>query len=997
MPSLVKRALGCLVILLVPCSVFAQATLTGTVKDTSGAVLPGVTVEASSPVLIEKTRATTTDGSGQFRIVDLRPGQYVVTFSLPGFNTVKRDGIELSGAATSRVDADLRVGAVEETVRVTGEAPIVDTQGTTRQTVMDKALIDAAPTSRQYSTLAVLIPGVTASAQDVGGSLGDPMATLTVHGSRGGDMRVTNNGVTTATLMGGGAVGMSAPNAAAAQEVTIDTSAVNADLATGGPRINYIPRDGGNTFAGAMFFTFSDESLQGNNFTDRLKARGLRTADGLKDNFDFNPAFGGPVQRDKVWFWFTGRYQVANNFVGGMFENKNANNPNAWTYEADPTKPAVNNGKWYDGQVRVTWQASPRNKIAGTWDQQWVSRSPFYISATRAPEAANDRKSFPQRLLHAEWSSPVSDHMLLEAVALHRTERWGNYPPEDQAYLSGTVPGMIPVTEQSTGLVYRGGGGGIFPGYYNDSSVPSYFYRVAASYITGAHAVKVGFNDQQGRLDHRLFQFTPLAYRFLGGAPNQVTVYATDLVFRTNLDHDLGIFAQDRWTVSRLTTTYGVRYDYFASRVPAQHLGPGHLQPNRSLDFQEQQNLNWKDVSPRVGVSYDLFGNGKTALKATANKYLTGQGLNGLATDANPVYSIVQSASRTWNDANGNYVVDCDLLNPVPNGECVGALNPANFGALNQAIFDKDLTSGFGNRGYNWEFSGSVQHEVVPRVSVDVGYFRRIYGNFRVTDNVLTTASDYTLFNFLAPSNPRLSGGGGYAVEGAVDVNPDKFGQVRNLNTLSDTYGRQIEHWNGFDFNARARLTGGLQLSGGVSTGKTITDNCEVIAKVPELLLSGQLLGGANGGAWLPASACHQEGPFLTQVKGVAVYMVPKIGALISGTFQSVPGPIIAANFNAPTTLVASSLGRPLSGNAPNINVNLVEPGSLYGERLNQLDLRFGKILRFAGRRATASVDLYNALNADAVLTQSNAFANWQTPQSIITARFVKFSLQVDF
>ncbi len=979
-------------------SAFAQASLTGTVRDSSGAVLPGVTVEAASPVLIEKVRATVTDGTGQFRIVDLRPGSYVVTFSLTGFNTVKREGIELSGSGTSRVDGELRVGAVEETITVTGEAPVVDTQGVTKQTVIDKSVMDSTPTSRQYSTFAVLIPGVTANAQDVGGALGDPMAQLTVHGSKGLDMRVTNNGVTTATLMGNGAVGMSAPNPAAAQEVTIDTAAVNADLATGGPRINYIPRDGGNTFAGAVFATFANDSLQADNFTDRLRARGLRAVDAIKDNFDLNPAFGGPIQRDKIWFWFTGRYQIANNFVGGMFENKNANNPNAWTYEADPSKQAVNNGKWYDGQVRMTWQANPRNKFAGTWDQQWVSRSPFYVSATRAPEAANDRTSYPQRLLHGEWTSPVSSRLLLEAVALHRTEHWGNHPPEDQGFLSATAPGLIPVTEQSTGLVYRGGGGGLFAGYYNDSSVPSYFYRAAASYVTGTHALKVGFNDQRGRLDHRLFQFTPLAYRFLNGVPNQVTVYATDLAFRTNLDHDFGMFAQDRWTKNRFTATYGIRYDYFASTVPAQHLGPARLQPNRSLDFAEQQNLNWKDISPRLGVSYDVFGNGKTALKATANKYLAGQGLAGLATDANPVYSIVQSASRTWNDANRDYVVDCDLLNPVPNGECVGALNPGNFGALANATFDKDLTSGWGNRSYNWEFSTSVQHEIVPRVSIDVGYFRRLYGNFRVTDNLLTQATDYTLFNLTAPNtDPRLQNGGGYTVQGLVDVNPNKFGQVQNLNTLSDKYGKQIEHWNGFDFNARARLTNGLQLSGGVSTGKTVTDNCEVVAKVPELLLSQQLLGANNPGAWLPASFCHQESPFLTQVKGVAIYNVPKIDMLISGTLQSIPGPIIAANFNAPAGLVAGTLGRPLSGNAPNINVNLVEPGSMYGDRLQQLDLRFGKVLRFGPRRATASVDLYNALNTDTILTQSNAFANWQTPQSIITARFVKFSVQVDF
>jgi hypothetical protein len=186
-------------------------------------------------------------------------------------------------------------------------------------------------------------------------------------------------------------------------------------------------------------------------------------------------------------------------------------------------------------------------------------------------------------------------------------------------------------------------------------------------------------------------------------------------------------------------------------------------------------------------------------------------------------------------------------------------------------------------------------------------------------------------------------------------------------------------------------------VSGGISTGKRTTDNCEVVAKLPELLLGAQNLGSANNNVWLPGQWCHQEEPFLTQFKGFGSYVVPRLDVQVSATFQSIPGPLIAANLNVPSATVQTSLGRPLAGNAANITVNLVEPGAMYGERLNQLDLRLGKQLRFGKARSTISLDLYNALNADAVLTVNNNFAAWQRPQSIIQARFAKLALQLDF
>lgn len=229
-----------------------------------------------------------------------------------------------------------------------------------------------------------------------------------------------------------------------------------------------------------------------------------------------------------------------------------------------------------------------------------------------------------------------------------------------------------------------------------------------------------------------------------------------------------------------------------------------------------------------------------------------------------------------------------------------------------------------------------------------------------------------------------------------IDLNPDKVGQVSNLVTRAGDYGKQTEHWNGVDITGSARLKG-LSVSGGISSGKRATDNCAVVAKLPEILFGAQSLAAPNPASWMPAAFCHQEEPFLTQVKLLGSYIIPKVGVLVAGTLQSVPGPLVNANYNAPSALVAPSLGRPLSGNAANITLNILEPGRRYGERLNQVDLRFGKRFGFGPTKTLMSFDIYNLLNVDTILTQNNGYGVWQRPQTILQSRFAKISVQVDF
>jgi hypothetical protein len=1012
-----RAALRCAVALVwtavLPSLAFAQASITGTVKDTSGAVLPGVTVEAASPVLIEKVREAITDANGRFQVVDLRPGTYTVTFSLAGFNTVKREGVVLSGSAPASVDAELRVGALEETITVTGEAPVVDVQSTTQQRVINSEAIDALPTARNYFGLARMIPGTLGGGNDVGGSLiQDVGQSVTAHGSRNVDQRVTVNGVNTMTLQAGGNIGGQTPDVGSASEVTVDTSSLSADLATGGVRINFVPKDGGNNFSNSLFYTFSNENLQGSNYTDELKAAGLLAPQRIVQNWDVNESFGGPFKRDKVWFWFSTRFNETENEVP-VLRNRNEYDATKWLYEPDPSTPGVNKGYQFNSSLRVTWQATPRNKVAGTYKFDKWCNCPNNISANRAPEAGRDRR-FPRLAQeHFEWTSPFTNRLLFEAVGLHLYERWGNMhyrvdggSLEDPA-LEAVLPNLIAVLEQTNpaGMNYR------ILDAYNNTSVPSFSYRAAATYVTGSHAFKVGFNNTSGHLDEYQYVLNPLSYRFSNGVPNQITQRAFPYRAITNLDNDLGLYAQDRWTLNRWTIQGAIRFDYFGTSFPEQTVGPSQLTPTRNITFPAQDNISWKDLTYRSGLAYDVFGDGRTAVKVSFNKYLLGQTLNALGRDSNPVLAMRTQANRPWNDRGGmginnDYVPQCDLLNPRANGEC-GPLNFLDFGStIPGELFDKDLISGFNNRQANWEFSASVQRELMSNLALDVGYFRRAWAHFRVTDNILSSPEDYTRFDLVAPRDSRLPNGGGYTISGFYDIVPTKAGQVTNLNALSDKYGSQYENWNGVDVTVNARLRNGLTVQGGVSTGKTMEDNCEIVAKLPEINNQAAIANG-TGASWRAAQYCHRESPFLTQAKVFGVYIIPKVDVQVSGSFRSIPGqtPAIPPTNDVNAVFVAtnaylaanSTLGRPLAGGAANVSLQLLEPLTEWIDRRNELDLRFGKILRMGRSRATVSMDVYNALNSNATVNVNQGFDAFLAPTEILNPRVLKFSVNFDF
>jgi carboxypeptidase family protein len=991
----------------------ASGTIAGTVRDASGGLIPGVTVEASSPALIEKVRSVVTDSQGLYRIVDLRPGTYTVTFTLPGFSTFKRDGIELTTGFTAQVNGDMKVGALEETITVSGEAPVVDIQNVRQQTTIARETLDAIPTTKRIGQYASIIPGATytnPTFQDVGGNQGEG-GQFGIHGQRGADLSTNVDGMNQNQQ----ALGVFSFNSQSFQEVVVETGGMSAEAMSGGIQVNIIQKDGGNRFSGSLNMAYAGPKFQTGNLNDDLRARGLTTDISIRHTYDNGGAFGGPLKRDKLWFFTAHRWWGASRYIQGSYFNKLQG---TLFYEPDLDRVSRNNEYFQDHSVRLTWQATQKQRLVFSFSQQNNCSCPFGLTGVGgvnavkpAPESRGLHVYNPQYLPLLSWSYPVTNKLLLEAGfsenVLNEDSR-----RQDSLDRDGTLVGAndIRVTDLALNVVYGSdANNNIWSGSYTRRFVNKYNSRFSTSYITGTHSIKVGYFAQQYYLGREgayndQNQITGArSYTFRNRVPQSVTIWATpfEVVEHTN---NLGIYAQDQWVVKRATLNLGVRYDSLYGVIPEHHLPVGIFVPAR--DFPAVKGSpDWKNVNPRLGVSYDLFGNGKSALKASLGRFVPYT----VAASNNPASNQAASATRTWSDANGNYVPDCVLGPGVPgaNGEC-GALSDATFGQVRagNTTFADDALRGFNKQSSNWQAAASIQHELRPGMALNVGYFRTWYQNFLITDNLATTAADYDPFCVAVPTDNRLPNSG-QQLCGFFDVKPALFNVIQNLRTRASNYGKRSEVFNGVDVTLTTRFAQRGQFSGGLSVGRTVYDACEATAKVPEALQGTDTMTLSAGGAtsWTAKQNCRNVRPWSagTQVKFLVVYPLPW-DLQTSATFQNIPGIPITSTYPAANALVRSSLGRDLAscrGAATctaNMNLEFLDPATNYESRLSQLDLRLTRRFRAGPTTFRGNFDIYNALNGASILSMNAGYGtNWLAPYEIMGGRLFKFSGQFEF
>lgn len=968
-----------------------RSGIVGVVKDTSEAVLPGVTVEASSPALLERVRTVVTDGQGVYNITDLRPGVYTVTFSLTGFSEVKKEGVELTSSFTATVNAVMQVGTLQEAVTVSGASPTVDIQNVMQQKAFTRDTIEVLPTgSKSWGAVAALVPGVKLTgAQNVGGT-GASNATATIHGGTGAEAIMLLDGMRYHQGAGfGGVRNAYNENDGAVEEITFETAAQSAAIETGSFVRNIVPKEGGNTFRAFFATAYTNHSLQADNLDADLIARGITTTNFVDKIWDFNPAVGGPIARDKVWFYSAFRSWGVDQGIAGTYFNLT---PKGTSYTPDLTRPALSTSTKGSENTRLTWLATPRNKFGfyyeyqQNWEHYSYGQGSLGSGGTTAPEAIGRYEVEPNYWVQTRWTSPVTSRLLLEAGATLANTDFQTVPQP------GNDPNLPGFRELSTGTVWRNNTG-------QWGQVASHQYNVSGSmsYVTGSHTFKVGAL-YLGSTSHttRDVAGNATVLQLLNGTPRSIQVFATPLAFDENISAQVGIYAQDHWKIDKFVFYLGGRFDYYNAYVPEQRITQGPWVPTRDVSFGEVPGIpNWKDFSPRFGVVYDLFGTGRTAIKGSVNRYVFGPDLVVFTRFANPVAAIATNATRTWADLNSDF---------VPQSNELGALSASSFGTpVITSRYDPEVLDGFGKRGDNWEVSGSIQHELMPRVGVTAAYFRRWWGNLHVSQNQAVSPSDFDGYCITVPVDSRLPGGGGNQLCGLYDVKPSKFGATDNVATFVDNFGKESMVYDGIDLTMNIRLPNGVLVAGGTNTERTRDNFCYATSDPTLGQLS--LSPGARGGAY-PTGAprteafCDVRPPFLTQYKFYGAYPLPWWGLSASATFQSLPGPEILATYTATNSEIAPSLGRSLAaGINGTATIQLLPNGVMYGERLNQVDFRLSKVFKIAnGPRVQAQFDLYNLLNANPVIAQNNTYGpNWQRPTVVQVGRLAKFGVQLNF
>lgn len=906
-----------------------SSTIVGTVRDESGATMPGVTVEVSSPALITGTVAVVTGVDGTYRVSDLRPGAYTVVFSLTGFQTLRREGINLTSAFTGTVDAVMTVGGLQETITVTGESPTVDLTSAVSAAVITGELKDAIPMGRSMGSIVGLAPGVVTAGTtgvDVAGSRALLNTSIQVHGSNSSDTTWNFNGLDITSAIGpGNPAGYY--NDGILEEAAVLTNALPAEIGGGGVFINFTPRSGGNEFHGAFFANGTTSDLQGNNVSDEQEAQGLSAPTRIHKMYDVNPGFGGPIKRNRLWFYTSVRRQIVQLRLANQF-----NTDGSQVLDRNENK---------NFSLSTLAQINANNRLAFVWDSAWKVNLTSQTGAGQCVSfprivdisATTKQPTYP-RLASTKWTSVLSDRTTLEAGASVMT---ANYNFEHGPFAGNEV------TRIDLALA-RVSGSDSCESFVTNARRNGQF---VFSFVPGSHNIRAGgkMESMYYNLDGPSNGRGDWAWRFNNGVPNSVAVF--NLPYRQeNRWYELGYFVQDSWAIkNRFTLNMGVRFEYINGHIPAQHKPEGIWVP--AQDFPEIRDVpNWFTWVPRMALVYDVFGTGKTAIKANVSKYTERIG-SGYMRAVNPTTR--GFSTRPWNDVNGDLVPQLDELGPG-----------TPFSGGTQIRYADDVT-----RPYQWEYTASVQHELFPSVGLTLSYFRRQYHDSIGTKNILVTPDMYIPVTITNPlTNDPLT------------VFNQQPGTLNLRDQVRDNYPEIHNSYNGFEVLVDKRFSDRFMVLSGLSLGAnkgTINTND---LNNPNLQINNEGNVGNDS---------------LFNLKTVATYRLPR-DFFVGVNLQYRDGYPLQRTFTVTRSLVPNLT-------QVNETVQLAPRGEFRRGHLALLDVRLSKSFRLGNEfRVEPLIEVYNALNNNSTISEVEVVGpNLGFPTETVLPRVLKLGLKVNF